>query len=68
MSEPLCTHQWQVSRSLSGSRMLHSTEVDPVVVLVNPQHDTVGPFGDGRTSKLSLEEGEWAGPLEKPEK
>ena len=101
MSEPLCAHHWQVSRSLSGSSMrvcqlwgkaekdpagslvftaekpvlpgwywyrLNSTEVDPVVVQMHPQHDTVGPFGDGRTSTLSLEKGEWAGPLEKPEK
>ena len=27
----------------------------------------VGPWSDGSTSKLSLAEGEWAGPLKPPE-
>ena len=47
---------------------LSSAEAEPVVVQVQPQQDSVGPWGDGSTCKLSLENGEWAGPLEKPEK
>jgi hypothetical protein len=46
----------------------NSTEADPIVVQVRPQDDAVGPWDDGRTTKLSIEKGEWAGPLEKPEK
>lgn len=38
----------------------------PVVVEVHPEHDSVGPWGDGSDSRLSDTSGEWAGPLKPP--
>jgi len=45
---------------------IDSVDLDPVIVRVEPQSNTVGPWGDGSTSRLSLAEGEWAGPLKPP--
>lgn len=45
---------------------LDSTDTHPVVVRVQPEADTVGPWGDGSTSSLKTQTGEWAGPLASP--
>ncbi len=37
-----------------------------IIVQVQPQNDTVGPWPDGSQSRLSEESGEWSGPLERP--
>ncbi len=44
-----------------------SVDLDSVIVRVEPRSNTVGPWSDGSTSRLSLAEGEWAGPLKPPE-
>lgn len=47
---------------------MNRKESDPVVVYVNPQLDRVGAATEGISQSLSLAQGEWAGPLEMPEK
>jgi hypothetical protein len=46
---------------------LNHTDTHPVVVQVHPESDTVGPWGNGTTSSLSTQQGEFAGPLEVPQ-
>jgi len=43
-------------------------ESEPVVVYVHPQLDMIGAGMEGLQQRLSLAQGEWAGPLEMPEK
>ena len=38
----------------------------PLIVFVQPQYNAIGPWGDRSDSRLSEEDGEWAGPLEPP--
>ena len=47
---------------------INRKEAEPVVVYVNPQLDTIGMGVEGLQQPLSLGQGEWAGPLEMPEK
>ena len=43
-------------------------ETEPVVVFVEPQFDRVGTGEEQTAHTLSHTEGEWAGPLERPDK
>lgn len=45
---------------------LNDHDDSPVIVSVGPDTDMVGPWPDGSDSRLSKENGEWAGPLEPP--
>ena len=42
---------------------LNSTLAHSIEVAVDPEKDVVGPWPGGRMSRLNLETGEWAGPI-----
>jgi hypothetical protein len=48
------------------SHRLEGLNAVPVAVQVEPASDTIGPWDEGNTRRLSEETGEWAGPLERP--
>lgn len=58
---------WTTNKPTKAGWYLHRLEgpnAFPIAVQVEPASDTIGPWDDGNTSRLSEENGEWAGPLE----
>jgi hypothetical protein len=61
--------RWTTNKPTEAGWYLHRLEglnAVPVAVQVEPASDTIGPWDDGNTRRLSEETGEWAGPLELP--